>query len=123
MFIGNSLTDYNALWDKVKKHADDNGYTVRVDHVAHGGYWPDRFLDPAEDIARQLDQKLRANNNDFAYIQGNGSSACSDENIARFEKGVRDMYQKLTDGGAKQVLLYETFAQKGGEPDHGRLRL
>ncbi len=113
LFIGNSYTYYNELWDLFAQVAESGGYTMEVDHVTQGGYYLDQFTNPADPFGKELQEKLEANTYDYVFIQE--QSTCPFTNYERFEAAATTLHEMITENGA-QCILYQTWARETGSP-------
>lgn len=119
LFIGNSYTYYNELWNVFQKVAESAGYSVTVDHVCRGGYYLDQFLDLNDPAAVEVEEKLNQNKYDYVCMQEQSANPIL--NYARFENGAAKLHEKIQKNGAK-VFLYQTWGRKTGSEtlkEHG----
>ena len=113
LFIGNSYTYYNELWDLFAQVAESGGYTVTADHVTQGGYYLDQFTNPADPFGKELSEKLAENRYDYVFIQE--QSTCPFTNYERFEAAATQLHGMIVENGA-QCVLYQTWARETGSP-------
>ena len=120
LFIGNSYTYYNELWDRVAELAILAGYPVTVDAVTSGGYYLSQMADPTDPYGEQVAQKLSAPNYDVVILQEQslGTFLHSDS----YEASVSKLTQKIRSIGARPVL-YQTWARKEGSKTLSELHL
>lgn len=113
LFVGNSYTYYNDLWDLFADVAASGGYTVEVDHVTQGGYYLDQYTNPADPFGKELQDKLAANTYDYVFLQEQSTNPIV--NYERFEAGAAALHGMITEHGA-EVVLYQTWARETGSP-------
>lgn len=113
LFIGNSYTYYNDLWELFTQVAESGGYTVTADHVTQGGYYLDQYTNPTDPFGKELQEKLDTNRYDYVFIQE--QSTCPITNYERFEAGATQLHGMITENGA-QCILYQTWARETGSP-------
>lgn len=114
LFLGNSYTYYNELWDVFQKAASSAGYSVTVDSVTHGGYYLDQLADPLNPYGAQVEEKLSAQKYDYVFLQE--QSTCPLLNNNRFESGAKALLEKIKQNGAA-CILYQTWGRKTGSND------
>ena len=113
LFIGNSYTYYNDMWDLFTKASETLGYTITADHVTQGGYYLDQYLDTTDPYGMQVLQCFAKNTYDAVFIQEQSTNAVQD--YARFEAGVKGLDSKIRTNGAK-TILYQTWGRQEGSP-------
>lgn len=111
LFIGNSYTFYNNLWDVFQKIAADAGYSVTVDNVTCGGYYLDQHADPQNPYGAQIEEKLSSQKYDYIFLQE--QSLCPILNYTRFENGATALAEKIKKNGATGIF-YQTWGRKTG---------
>lgn len=111
LFIGNSYTYYNSLWDVFQQLSGDAGYSFSVDQVTSGGYYLDQFTDLKDPYGKLLETKLAQAKYDYAFLQEQSRSPIM--SYDRFEAGAAALCEKLAANGARAVL-YETWGRKTG---------
>lgn len=111
LFIGNSHTFYNNLWDIFKSIAAGEGIIVNVDSVTFGSYTLEQHANPNDTYGAMVEDKLNKNKYDFVII--NELTVRIIHDVARFYDGVRDLKAKVDKNGAK-LVLYETWSRKEG---------
>ena len=113
LFIGNSYTYYNELWELFRQVGEGAGYTFEVDHVTEGGYYLDQHADPADPFGKQVEEKLTGDPYDYVVIQE--QSTCAFQDYDRFEAAVKDLAARIEKNGA-QCVLYQTWGRQPGSP-------
>ncbi len=120
LFIGNSYTYYNELWDRFEGLARASGYEVKVDSVTKGGYAFFQMNDPENEYGKIVHEKLRTTHYDVIFLQEQSHSPIS--NHERFEKNGEELIKKAQENGARPIL-YQTWGRKTGSPDLDKLGL
>ncbi len=113
LFIGNSYTYYNDLWELFRQVGEGAGYTFEVDHVTQGGYYLDQHLNEQDPFGAQVAEKLTNETYDYVFIQE--QSTCPVQNYERFESAVLNFSDRIETNGA-QCVLYQTWARQPGSP-------
>ena len=113
LFIGNSYTYYNDMWDLFMQASESIGYTIVADHVTRGGYYLDQYLDTKDSFGLQVLQHLSKNQYDAVFIQE--QSTCAIEDYDRFEAAVKALDTKIRANGAK-TILYQTWGRQENSP-------
>ena len=119
LFIGNSYTYYNELWNVFQKVAESAGYSVTVEHVCRGGYYLDQFLDLNDPAAVEVAEKLDQNKYDYVCMQEQSANPIL--NYKRFANGAGKLHEKIQQNGAK-AFFYQTWGRKTGSEllaEHG----
>lgn len=111
LFIGNSYTFYNQLWDVFAEIARGEGHPVSVDEVTKGGYRLAQMNDPSNEYGAQIAQKLSNHSYDIVFLQEQSLNPIL--NSKQFNTSVRALSEKIRAIGAKPVL-YETWGRKTG---------
>ena len=62
LFIGNSYTYFNNLWDIFALAANGEGYSVEIDHITQGGYSLKQMADPRDPFGAEVEKLLPAKN-------------------------------------------------------------
>ncbi len=119
LFVGNSYTYYNDLWDLVTQAADSVGYSLEIDHVTQGGYYLDQYTNPADPFGAQLEAYLAENTYDAVFLQE--QSTCPMQNYERFEAAVIALNDMVKENGAK-TILYQTWGRRADSPTLSALR-
>lgn len=114
LFVGNSYTECNALWDVFANIVRGESIEVDVDYVATGGHTLEKHSDPADPFGHILDEKLTNNKYDVVFLQEFSTRPALEPGL--FFKAVRKLYKKIIENGAKPYL-YETWGRKEGSPD------
>lgn len=131
LFIGNSYTfytDYNydkpnreiekTTFMKFKQIANANNIDVRVDSVTTGGYSLLQHADTSNPDGAKVEEKLSHKGfYDLVFIQEQSMNPSIKREL--FYDGVRSIYQKVKNSGAKGIL-YETWGRKKESPDLAR---
>ncbi len=113
LFIGNSYTYYNDLWDLFTQAGESLGYTITADHVTQGGYYLDQYLNEKDEFGIKMLQCFAKNSYDVVFIQE--QSTCPVQDYDRFEAGVKALDEKIRANGAK-TILYQTWGRQTGSP-------
>lgn len=111
LFVGNSYTYVNKLWDQLREVASSMGYRVSVDHVTKGGYRLCQMNDPENEYGAQVAQKLKENSYEVVFLQEQSHTPISDPE--NFYSAVRELCQKARAIGARPIL-YQTWGRKAG---------
>ena len=131
LFIGNSYTfytDYNydkpnreiekTTFMKFKQIANANNIDVRVDSVTTGGYSLLQHADTSNPDGAKVEEKLSNKGfYDLVFMQEQSMNPSIKREL--FYDGVRSIYQKVKNSGAKGIL-YETWGRKKESPDLAR---
>ncbi len=113
LFVGNSYTYYNDLWDLFTQAGESLGYTITADHVTQGGYYLDQYLNKKDEFGIQLMQCFSKNTYDAVFIQEQSTNAI--QNYERFEDGVKGLDEMIRANGAK-TILYQTWGRQENSP-------
>ena len=113
LFIGNSYTYYNDLWNLFTQAGETLGYTIVADHVTQGGYYLDQYLNTKDEFAIQLMKCFADNTYSAVFIQEQSTNAI--QNYERFEDGVKGLDEKIRANGAK-TILYQTWGRQENSP-------
>ena len=108
LFIGNSYTYYNELWDRVAELATLVGIDAQVDHVTKGGAILAQMLDPSEACGAEVLQKLTTERYDTVVLQDHSLRTVLDPE--GFAADVADLHAMIEQNGAK-TLLYQTWSR------------
>lgn len=111
LFIGNSYTYYNNLWDLFKMVADIQGDVVEVSHVTNGGWTLQQMGDINDEFGKIVDKRLKEEKFDIVILQEQSTRPVIDKDI--FFDSVTNLVNKINQNGAK-VYLYETWGRKKG---------
>lgn len=114
LFIGNSYTYYNELWELFTAVAQDGGYAVQAHYSVRGGAYLEQSLDAADPLSRQLQALLDTNRYDVVFLQE--QSTCPAVQPARFEAAATALHRLIVQNGARCVL-YQTWGRQTGSPD------
>lgn len=113
LFVGNSYTYYNDLWDLFAQAGESLSYTIEADHVTQGGYYLDQYLNKKDEFGIQLMQCFANNTYDAVFIQE--QSTCPIQDYDRFEAAVKALNEKIAANGAK-TILYQTWGRQENSP-------
>ncbi len=113
LFVGNSYTYYNDMWDLFTKAAESIGYTIIADHVTQGGYYLDQYLNPKDEFGIQLALNLSKNTYNAVFVQE--QSTCAIQNYERYEDALKALDEKIRENGAK-TIVYQTWGRQEGSP-------
>jgi len=113
LFIGNSYTYYNDMWDLFAQAGESLGYTITADHVTQGGYYLDQYLNTKDPFGLQVLQHLSKNRYDAVFLQE--QSTCPFQNYDRFADAVTGLDAMVKENGAK-TILYQTWGRQVGSP-------
>ncbi len=113
LFVGNSYTYYNDLWDLFTQAGESIGYTITADHVTQGGYYLDQYLNSKDQFGIQLLQCFAKNTYDAVFIQE--QSTCAIQDYDRHEAAVKALDDMIRANGAK-TILYQTWGRQEGSP-------
>lgn len=117
LFIGNSYTYYNKMPEDIfRSIAVSAGYKVNVSSLTKGGWTLRKSADQNDELGQQVDSALKSNKYDFVIIQEQSLLPATEP--AKFYDGVRSIYKKIKENGAKPYL-YETWGRK---KDHADLK-
>jgi hypothetical protein len=108
LFIGNSYTYYNELWDRVAELAVQNGIEVSVDHVTKGGAKLALMLDPTSEQGQAVEQKLSAAHYDTVVLQDHSLRTILDPE--GFAADMARLHAMVKQSGAR-TLLYQTWSR------------
>lgn len=114
LFIGNSYTYFNNLWDIFALAANGEGYSVEIDHITQGGYSLKQMADPRDPFGAEVEKALAGEKYDAVFLQE--QSLLPATNPAAFYDGVRALAKKLKNNGAAGVL-YQTWARRPDSAD------
>lgn len=112
LFLGNSYTYYNQLWDMFQKVCESAGYPVTVDHV--NCRYLDELLDSQFECCEQFEERLSTQKYDYVFLQEQSLRPILNYDL--FENAVTAISQKINKNGASCVL-YQTWGRKTGSPD------
>lgn len=111
LFIGNSYTFFNELWNIFKEIAHSYNINVDVDNVTSGGYTLEKMNDVNDQYGSIVDYKLKNNRYDYVILQEQSLRPVIDKEL--FFIAVRSLSEKIRKSGANPIL-YETWARKDG---------
>ncbi len=114
LFIGNSYTYFNNLWDIFALAANGEGYSVEIDHITQGGYSLKQMADPRDPFGAEVEKALAGEKYDAVFLQE--QSLLPATNPAAFYDGVRALAKKIKNNGAAGVL-YQTWARRPDSAD------
>ena len=118
LFIGNSYTYYNELWELFTAVSQSSGHAVYADYSVRGGAYLDQSLDGKDPLSQQLNALLDINRYDVVFLQE--QSTCPAVDFARFEAAATALNERVVQNGAR-CILYQTWGRKTGSPDLARL--
>lgn len=110
LFIGNSFTYVNDLPGMLAALARQAGTALEVESVVRGGWYLNRFADPADPMGQRLRQVLPTRPWDFVVLQDQSFNPAG--NRQDFLDAVAALTGMLRAGA--QVLLYQTWAYAEG---------
>lgn len=111
LFIGNSYTYYNELWNIFKDISISQGFDVKVDQVTNGGWSLAQMNDENDTYGAKVKLKLQTNKYDFVFLQEMSMRPANEP--ALFYDSVRSLSKKIKDTGATPIL-YATWGRKAG---------
>ena len=111
LFIGNSYTYYNDLWDIVKSIYKTQGQDIKVDHYTIGGATLKQLFFEDEESKNIIEDKLNNNKYDYMFIQEQSVRPVIDTNL--FIDAVVDI-NKICKEKNINLILYETWERKEG---------
>lgn len=111
LFIGNSYTYFNELWNVFAEIARGEGYRLTVDHVTKGGYSLSQMNDPEDEKGAIVSEKLKDGAYDVVFLQEQSCYPVS--NQEEFFAAARSLCQRIRAIGARPVF-YQTWGRKAG---------
>jgi len=114
LFIGNSYTYFNELWNLVKNVCEKYNIKISVEEVTSGGYTLEKMNDVNDLFGNKVNSKLNENKYDVVVLQEQSFRPCIDKEL--FFEAVRNLHKKINRNGAR-TLLYETWGRKEGSVD------
>lgn len=111
LFIGNSYTYYNQLWDRVAECAAAAGEEVTVAEITCGGYHLRQMCDPQNEYGAKVKKALEKPYFDTVVLQENSLGTLRDRE--GFAQSVSHLAEMARAVGA-QPILYQTWARKEG---------
>lgn len=103
LFVGNSQTYYNEMWNTFAEICRQHSISVVVDHVTSGGYYLSQFADVNNQYGKILDEKLKSNSYDIVFLQENTFGGAVDP--ASFFTATRILHKRIRATGAQDVLF------------------
>lgn len=110
LFVGNSYTYYNKLWDLVYKIAKCNNNDVKVDEVTNGGWSLAQMADSNDEYGKKLLEKLNCNKYDYIILQEQSLRPVINKEL--FYDSVRKLHTLINNQA--NIYLYETWGRKKG---------
>lgn len=108
LFVGNSYTYYNDLWDIFQQCAESAGYHVTVDSVTSGGYHLYQYLDSSDFQAQVFNKRVTQNTYDYVILQDHSTGPIEDyDAFAQAVKTIVDLLPEDT-----HVVLYQTWGRQ-----------
>ncbi len=111
LFLGNSYTYVNALWDVFAEIARGEGYRLTVDQVTAGGYRLSQMDDPADRIGAIVDEKLREKAYDVVFLQEQSHTPLTDGEA--FTRASESLCERIRAIGARPIF-YQTWGRQEG---------
>ena len=111
LFVGNSYTYYNKLWDIFSFIANSQGYNVTVDEVTNGGWSLAQMGDCNDVYGKKLLEKLKINHYDYIILQEQSLRPVINKDL--FFESVRKLNDIIKSYNSK-IYLYETWGRKKG---------
>ena len=111
LFIGNSYTYVNKLWDVFAEVARGEGYRLTVDHVTKGGYRLCQMNDPENEKGAIVSEKLKDGAYDVVFLQEQSCAPVSEQES--FFEASRSLCERIRAIGARPVF-YQTWGRKAG---------
>lgn len=111
LFIGNSYTYFNEVWDHFAAMAREAGYRATVDHVTKGGYTLAQMNDPENEYGAQVAQKLQKDAYDVVFLQEQSHTPVSNQEA--FFAASKALCEKIRAIGARPIF-YQTWGRKEG---------
>jgi len=112
LFIGNSYTFYHdmpeALFYPMMQEA---GVSLSVERITKGSQRLINSANPEDVLGEKVDAALKSNSYDLVVLQE--QSVLPVSNPGAFYDGVRRLYEKIRENGAK-AFLYSTWGRKAG---------
>lgn len=112
LFLGNSYTYYNELWDVFRKVCAGAGYSVTVDHV--NCRYLDELLDAQYECCGQFQEKMDTQKYDYVFMQEQSLRPILHYDL--FENAATAISEKVRKNGASCVF-YQTWGRKTGSAD------
>ena len=116
LFIGNSYTYFNNLWDIFFAVSKGEGYELETASVTQGGYTLQQMADVTNSFGARVDNLLKTQKYDAVFLQEQSLTPATSP--ASFYDAVRALDEKVTANGAKGIL-YQTWARKAGSAELG----
>lgn len=111
LFIGNSYTYFNEIWEHFAAMAREAGYRATVDHVTKGGYTLAQMNDPENEYGAQVAQKLQKDAYDVVFLQEQSHTPVSNQEA--FFAASKALCEKIRAIGARPIF-YQTWGRKEG---------
>ena len=112
LFIGNSYTFFNEMWNIVKNMAASVNIDVEVDNVVKGGYYLKYMNDENNEFGAKVKEKLDSDIiYDYVFLQEQSCNPYS--NSEDFYTNASELGQKFKNKGSK-IVMYQTWARKEG---------
>ena len=113
LFIGNSYTYYNEMYDMFADLARAAGEEVEVAHVLAGGYTLERFANPDDPQGKLVDEALAGPAWDLVILQEQSRRPTIDRQA--FLNGLRALLDKIEPVSHRR-MLYATWGYETGNP-------
>lgn len=115
LFIGNSYTYVNELWNIFLSIAKEEGFTnVSTDQVTDGGYTLIGFANPEDRMGKKVEEKLTENSYDFIFVQEQSLRPAISPDL--FYEGAEALHERIAKTGARDIF-YMTWGRKEGCPE------
>ena len=111
LFVGNSYTYCNSLYDLVRRIAVGQGYTFTYAQVTKGSYYLTQFASDSDTYGKKVQAELNKKTHNLVILQEQSVRPAINAN--EFYKGVAALIDKIEPTGA-DVLLYQTWGRKAG---------
>lgn len=120
LFIGNSYTYFNNLWNIFRAVAQGEGYEVQTDSVTQGGHTLQQMADVEDVFGARVEGALKTRKYDAVFLQEHSLRPVISP--AAFYDAVRVLKEKMEENGAKGIL-YQTWGRKTGSGELGVYQL
>lgn len=109
LFIGNSFTYFNDMPTLFSLIANDAGFDVGVSSVVKGGWWLNRYADPADEMGKALRAAYPRQKWDEIVLQDQSFNPAGDK--ADFLRSVHALRELMPEG---RFVFYQTWAYEYG---------
>jgi len=113
LFIGNSYTYFNEMYNTFAALAEAAGEEVEVAHVLAGGYTLERFANPEDPQGKLVEEALAGPAWDMVILQEQSRRPTIDR--PAFLAGLRALLDKVEPVSARRIL-YATWGYEPGNP-------